>query len=45
MQTENEYFANEKRMFHYGLKKALLMSASRGEKLGALAKVSFARYQ
>ena len=45
MQKENEYFANEKRMFHYGLKKALLMSASRGEKLGALAKVSFSIFQ
>jgi len=27
VQTENEYFANEKRMCHYGLKKALLMWA------------------
>ena len=45
MQTENEYFANEKRMFHYGLKKAVLIWASWGEKLGALAKVSFSIFQ
>ena len=37
MKDENHFFADEKRMFHYGLKRALLMWASWEEKLGALA--------
>ena len=37
MQDENHFFANEKRMIHYGLKRALLMWASWEEKLDALA--------
>ena len=44
MEKENDFFANEKRI-HYGLKRALLMWASWGEKLGAFAKVSFCIFQ
>ena len=37
MKDENHFFADEKRMFHYGLKRAPLMWGCWEEKLGALA--------